>query len=158
MRVILPGSYDPVTLGHLDLIKRAAEKHEEVYAVIFVNPDKVYTFSAEERLEMLRLATEDIPNVKADFFGGYVVDYMNEKKIDKIIKGYRSDADVEYEKIQADYNFAHGGYSTELYKCAEELSEVSSTLAREKIISGESLVGIVPESVAEYIKKKSVNL
>ena len=157
MRVILPGSYDPVTLGHLDLIRRASEQYEEVYAVIFVNPKKNYTFSVEERLEMLSLAVSDIPNVRVDFCGGYVVDYMRENKIDKIIKGYRSETDLEYERVQAEYNFSHGGFPTELYRCSEELSEVSSTLARERIASGKSLVGILPEAVAEYLKKKSAD-
>ena len=157
MRVILPGSYDPVTLGHLDLIRRASEQYEEVYAVIFVNPEKNYTFSVEERLEMLSLAVSDIPNVRVDFYGGYVVDYMRENKIDKIIKGYRSETDLEYERVQAEYNFSHGGFPTELYRCSEELSEVSSTLARERIASGKSLGGILPEAVAEYVKKKSAD-
>ena len=157
MKVILPGSYDPVTLGHLDLIERAAAEHNEVYAVIFINPEKKYTFSAEERLHMLSLATAHLSNVTVDFYGGYVVDYMKEKSIDKIIKGYRSEIDLEYEKKQAEYNFSHGGYQTELYRCSESLSAVSSTLARERISKGESLTGILPESVAEYIKQKSDN-
>ena len=103
---------------------------------------------------MLSLATKDIPNVKVDFYGGYVVDYMKEKGIDKIIKGYRSQRDLEYERVQAEYNFSHGGYPTELYRSSDSLSEVSSTLAREHIAKGESLYGILPESVAEYIKNK----
>lgn len=157
MKVILPGSYDPVTLGHLDIIERAAAEYEDVRAVIFVNPKKKYTFSVEERLHMLSLATSHIPNVSVDFYGGYVVDYMKEQGIDKIVKGYRSDADLEYERVQADYNFSHGGYPTELYRCREDLSFVSSTLARERISSGASLDGILPASVTEYIKNKKSN-
>ena len=88
MKVILPGSYDPVTLGHLDIIRRAAESYSEIYVVIFVNPKKNYTFSVEERLDMLRLALSDIKGVKVDFSDGFVVDYMKEHCIDKIIKGY----------------------------------------------------------------------
>ena len=157
MRVILPGSYDPVTLGHLDLIMRASAEYEDVYAVIFINPEKKYRFSVEERLEMLSLAVSDIPNVTVDFYGGYVVDYMKDKKIDKIIKGYRSESDLEYERVQAEYNFSHGGFPTELYRCNDGLSSVSSTLARGRIDSGESLDGILPDKVSEYIKKKTAN-
>lgn len=157
MKVILPGSYDPVTLGHLDIIERAAAEYEDVRAVIFVNPEKKYTFSSEERLHMLSLATSHIPNVSVDFYAGYVVDYMKKEGIDKIVKGYRSEADLEYERVQADYNFSHGGYPTELFRCREELSYVSSTLARERISSGGSLDGILPESVIEYIKNKKSN-
>ena len=156
MKVILPGSYDPVTLGHLDLIKRAAECHEEVYAVVFINPEKKYTFSEKERVEMLSLAVADIPNVKVDFSSGYVVDYMREKGIEKIIKGYRSEKDLDYERVQAEYNLAHGGYQTELYACDPSLELVSSTFARELISEGKELENVLPKSVSDYIKNKKV--
>ena len=158
MKVIVPGSYDPVTLGHLEVIRYAAGYYEEAYAVIFINPDKEYTFSVEERLEMLRLATKDIPDVKVDFYSGYVVDYMKKNGIEKIVKGYRNRKDIEDEQMQAEYNFSHGGYLTELFECPTELMHVSSTLARERIKNGESLEGILPDEVIEYItKKKSAN-
>lgn len=152
MKVILPGSYDPVTLGHLDLIKRAANEYPEVFAVIFVNPEKKYLFSEKERLEMLRLATEDIPNVRVDFYSGRVVDYMREQGIEKIIKGYRNASDIEYEKAQADYNSAHGGYETELYRCGHKYENISSTLARKAISEGTELDSILPDAVIGYIK------
>lgn len=154
MKVILPGSYDPVTLGHLEIIREAAAKYSEAYAVIFINPEKKYLFSSEERLEMLRLATEEIENVRVDFYSGRVVDYMKEKKIEKIVKGYRNEEDAAYEKVQSDYNFSHGGYHTELIKSSDELSHVSSTLARERLLKGESLDEILPESVVKYILNK----
>ena len=156
MKVILPGSYDPVTLGHLDIIRRAAESYSEIYVVIFVNPKKNYTFSVEERLDMLRLALSDIEGVKVDFSDGFVVDYMKEHCIDKIIKGYRNDTDLAYEKVQSDYNFSHGGYPTELYKSNFELSSVSSTLARKSIERGEDLSAILPEAVIKYLKDKKI--
>jgi pantetheine-phosphate adenylyltransferase len=154
VKALVPGSYDPVTLGHLDVIKRAAEKYDEVYSVVFINPDKKYMFSMEQRLKMLALATEDISNVTVDFSAGYVVDYMKEKSLDKIVKGYRSEKDLAYEKVQADYNFDHGGFETELLLCAPGLEGVSSTLARERLISGDSLDEILPKKVAEYIKNE----
>ena len=154
MKVILPGSYDPVTLGHLELIKRAAREHSEVFAVIFVNPEKKYLFSESERLDMLLLAVKDIPNVKADCSCGYVVDYMREHGIEKIIKGYRNEADIQYEKVQAEYNFAHGGYETELYKCDEKYEEISSTLARKAISEGKELDKILPDEVIGYLKER----
>ena len=84
MKVILPGSYDPITLGHLDIIKRAREKYDEVFVVAFINPDKKYCFSEQERLDMLSLATLGMDNVNVDFFCGRVVDYMKEKGIEKV--------------------------------------------------------------------------
>ena len=153
MSVILPGSYDPVTVGHLDIIRRAAEKYGEAYAVVFINPDKEYTFPLEDRVAMLMLATEDIEGCMVSYSTGRVVDYMREHGIEKIIKGIRSDADLAYERPQAEYNMLHGGYETEYMESAPEYAHVSSTLARERLTSGESLFGILPERVIEYIEK-----
>ena len=153
MSVILPGSYDPVTLGHLDIIRRAAEEHDEVYVVIFVNPEKTYTFSLDDRMRMLMLATDEFENVLVSYSNGMVVDYMREHDIEKIIKGYRNDADFEYEKKQADFNRIYGGYETELVKCREGLELVSSTEVRERIKRGEDISDLVSAPVAKYIKE-----
>ena len=153
--VIVPGSYDPVTLGHLDVIKRAAEEYEEVYAVIFVNPEKTYTFSLQERMQMLMLATDELDNVLVSYSNGLVIDYMRDHEIELIVKGYRNDTDLEYEKRQAEWNLKHGGYETVLLKSNVELTEISSTLAREKIKNGESLDGILTKSVTDYIKNNT---
>ena len=150
-RVILPGSYDPVTLGHIDIVKRVAEIYREVYVVIFVNPEKKYTFSVEERIEMLRIATKPLKNVFVDYSPGRVVDYMRENKIDLIVKGYRNNIDLEYERAQAEYNKIHGGYETELLLSSSENINVSSTLARDTIMRGEDASKILPSGVAEYI-------
>ena len=150
-KVILPGSYDPITLGHLEVVKRAAREYGEVYVVAFINPDKKYLFSAEERVKMLSLATEGLDNVKVDFYGGYVVDYMREKGIDLIVKGYRNETDYEYELRQAEYNKAHGGYDTVLWLCEDGFKEISSTKAREIITAGENMGEILPQKVISYI-------
>ena len=152
MSVIMPGSYDPVTVGHLDMIRRVAAREDEVYVVIFTNPTKQYTFSLDDRVAMLMLATEDLDNVFVSYSLGYVVDYMREHGISKIVKGYRNDADLVWEREQAEYNMKHGGYETELILSDESLSHVSSTLVRGKIKNGESLDGLVPERVEEYIR------
>ena len=145
--VILPGSYDPVTLGHLDVIKRAAEEYDEVYAVVFVNPDKKYTFSIDQRVSMLMLATDELDNVIVSYSNGLVIDYMRDHDIELIVKGYRNDVDLEYEKKQAEWNLKMGGYETRFVEASETLTTVSSTLAREKIKNGEDLSDILPESV-----------
>jgi len=149
--VILPGSYDPVTLGHVDMIRRAAKIYSEVYAVIFINPTKRYRFSEEERLEMLRLACEDIPGVRVDFYAGRVVDYMRERGIEKIIKGYRNAADLEYEKVQAEYNLREGGFETELWQADERFINISSTLARTAIADRQNLKELLPEKVIAFL-------
>lgn len=151
MKVILPGSYDPVTLGHLDIIRRARERYAEVFAVAFINPGKKYLFTPEERLRMLRLATEELDGVTVDYSEGRVVDYMREHGIERIVKGYRNERDLEYERAQAEYNLAHGGYETELVEASDEYGDLSSTLARERIKGGGSLEGILPEKVISFI-------
>ena len=153
MSVILPGSYDPVTKGHLDIIRRAAEQYDEVYVVAFTNPNKTYTFSVEDRVRMLMIATDNLDNVMVSYSNGLVIDYMTDHEISKIIKGYRTDEDLVWEKEQADWNWEHGRYETELWKCRDGLEGVSSTVAREAIKNGKSL-DMLPEKVAEYIKKK----
>ena len=102
MSVIMPGSYDPVTVGHAEMIRRVAEREDEVYVVVFTNPNKNYTFSLDDRVAMLMLATEDLDNVIVSYSMGYVVDYMRDHNIDRIVKGYRNNADLEWEKTQAE--------------------------------------------------------
>ena len=153
MKVIVPGSYDPETLGHVDIIRRAAEENEQVYAVIFVNPDKKYTFSLEDRVRMLILATDEFDNVMVSYSNGMVVDYMREHGIERIVKGYRNETDYAYEMKQAEFNMNYGGYETELKKCDANLADISSTAAREKIAKGESLEDILPTAVIEYISR-----
>lgn len=152
MKVILPGSYDPVTVGHLDIIRRAAEVHEEVFAVIFNNPNKKYRFSLEDRVRMLMLATDGLDNVLVSYSSGLVIDYMREHGIEKIIKGYRTDADLPWEYEQARWNKEHGGYETELIKCREGFEAISSTEVRKRLDGGESPEEILPPAVYEYIK------
>jgi pantetheine-phosphate adenylyltransferase len=151
MSVILPGSYDPITKGHLDVIRRAAEQFDEVYVVAFTNPNKTYTFSVEDRVRMLMIATDDLDNVMVSYSNGLVIDYMTDHEISKIIKGYRNDEDLKWEKEQAEWNYTHGRYETELWKCSDGLEGVSSTVAREAIKNGEAL-DMLPDGVAEYIK------
>ena len=150
MSVILPGSYDPITNGHLDIIRRAAEKYDEVYVVAFTNPNKTYTFPVEDRVRMLMIATDDLDNVMVSYSNGLVIDYMTDHEISKIIKGYRNEADLEWEREQAEWNYKHGRYETELWKCSEGLESVSSTAARSAIENGEPL-NMLPDGVAEYI-------
>ena len=149
--VILPGSYDPVTLGHRELIRRVAAEYREVYAVVFVNPKKKYTFPLEDRVRMLTLATEELDNVLVSYSDGLVIDYMREHKIDKIVKGYRTEADLPWEREQAEYNLKFGGYETELLQLPPEYREISSTAAREALAGGGELSGLLPAAVIDYI-------
>ncbi len=152
MRVILPGSYDPVTIGHLEVIKQAASRYGEVYVVVFQNPNKSYRFSLEDRVAMLMLAAEEYDNVLVSYSNGRVVDYMREHNIKRIIKGYRTEADLPWEYEQAEYNKKHGGYETELIKCTPEFEHISSTAVREALDKGELPTQLLPPAVARYIE------
>ena len=155
MSVILPGSYDPVTLGHLEVIKRASREFDEVYVVIFTNPNKKYKFSLDDRMSMLLLATEGLDNVLVSYSNGLVIDYMRDHGIEKIVKGYRTDADLPWEHEQAEWNLKHGGYETVLWKCESDFESISSTAVREALDIGESICSLVPREVAEYISRIS---
>ena len=152
--VILPGSYDPVTLGHIAVIREAAKRFDEVYVVAFVNPEKSYTFTAEDRVKMLLLATDEFDNVMVSYSDGLVIDYMRDHGIEKIFKGYRNDTDLAYERAQAEWNLAHGGYETELWKCPDELEWVSSSVAREVMREGGSPEGLLSPEVLAFIRTK----
>ena len=153
MSVIMPGSYDPVTLGHLEMIKKVADREDEVYVVVFNNPNKTYTFSLDDRVAMLMLAADSLDNVLVSYSSGLVIDYMREHGIERIVKGYRNDKDLEWEREQAEYNLTHGGYETELIRCDKDYEHISSTLVRQRLKSGQSLDGLLPGAVAEYIMK-----
>jgi pantetheine-phosphate adenylyltransferase len=153
-KVILPGSYDPITVGHLDIIKEAAASYGEVYVVAFVNPDKEYLFSPDERLEMLRIATEGIPEVRVDFSDGLVIDYMKQKGITKILKGFRNSTDLEYEERMAEWNRDNGGVDTVFLKCKEKYSSVSSTAVRGALAEGRLPIELLPDGVREFIANK----
>jgi len=155
MRVILPGSYDPVTRGHVDIIRRAAEQFDEVFVVIFQNPDKTYTFSRDDRLRKLMLATEAWDNVLVSAGDGLVIDYMREHGIDTIVKGFRNERDLAYEQEMAQWNLLHGGYETLLWPCEASMRDVSSTAAREAVKNGEDTSRLLPDAVAAYIRDRN---
>ena len=94
---ICPGSFDPITVGHVDIIKRAANMFDKVIVLVAHNKSKTSTFTVEERVEFIRRVTKDIPNVEADSFDGLLVDYVREKGAKAIVKGLRAVSDFEYE-------------------------------------------------------------
>ena len=150
---ILPGSYDPITVGHLEIIRKALSLYDEVFVVAFINPEKKYLFSADQRLSMLRIATEGMERVTVDFSEGLVVDYMKAHGISEIFKGYRNEADLEYEQKMAEWNKAHGGFDTVLFKCKPDCERISSTAVREAIARGEDAAHLLPVGVEEFIRK-----
>lgn len=154
MKALVCGSFDPVTNGHIDLIKRAAAMFESVTVGIFVNSEKTYMFSVDERRNMLEIATEEMKNVKIDISDGYVSDYVKEHGIGVIVKGVRNSVDYEYELRMAKYNKEHApDTETVFLPASDETESLSSSLVKKLFASGEDISRYVPASVADEFNK-----
>lgn len=152
MKCVVPGSYDPVTVGHLDIIRRAALIFDEVYATVFENCDKHTAFTAELRHEMLRATCADIKNVKTELSGGMLVEYMRERGITYIVKGVRDAVDFDYEYKLANINRSFDpAAETVLLPSRPELQFISSTVARELIKYKKPLDGYVPTPALDLL-------
>lgn len=157
MHVLFPGSFDPPTLGHLALLRRAAKLFDRVTVGIFINPDKNYLFSLEERKEMLRLCTAELPNVDVDVDGGYVVDYCKRNGILLLIRGIRSGNDLPFERMTETYN-RERGVETLLFLADDSLSGVSSSEVRRRITEGEELSSVAPAEILPILCQKQKEL
>ena len=150
--VMITGSFDPVTNGHIDIIKRTAAIFENTAVVMFINDAKAYMFTAEQRLEMLRAACRDIDGVRVDYSLGRVVDYALENGIKTVVRGIRNAADLDYEVKMALYNKENGGVETVFLPAKEELLECSSTMVRKAITEGSTPWNLVPYEVGIIIE------
>lgn len=152
---VYPGSFDPITLGHLDIIKRAAELFETVNICILINNKKKYTFSLEERLNMVKAACKDIKNIKVTSSNELLVDYA--KKIDAkvVIRGLRAISDFEAELQMANINKQlYPNIETFFMATDPSLSYISSSAVREIAEFGGELSKFVPSSIIENIQNK----
>jgi pantetheine-phosphate adenylyltransferase len=152
--VLCPGSFDPPTLGHLDIIGAAAALFDEVTVAVVVNPAKTGLFSVDERLELLRAVTADTDGVTLDSFDGLLVDYCTRHGISAIVKGIRTAADVTYEQQMAQMNTHLTGVRTLFVPTAPEHSFVSSSLVKEVARLGGDVSGLLPGVVAAALAKK----
>ena len=122
-----------------------------------INEQKKYLFSIEERKSIALEAVKSIPNAIVISSTGMLWSLAKELSADAIVKGYRNDRDLEWERYQAEYNMKHGGYETELIKCDDAYECISSTLVRERLLNGDDASELLPESVLEYIKSLQEN-
>ena len=157
---VYPGSFDPVTKGHLDIIKRASQTFDKVYVAILTNSSKTPMFSLEKRLDWLRRSTADIPNVEIDSFSGLLVNYQNEKNSNIIIKGLRAVSDFEYEFQMALMNRKlNPDVETLFMMTSGKYSYLSSSIVKEVARHKASLEGLVPDfmigEITELIEKKT---
>jgi len=152
---IYPGSFDPVTNGHLDLIARGARIFERLVVAVLQNLEKSPLFSAQERAEMLREVTREWPNVEIDLFDGLLVDYVRRRNAQVILRGIRAISDYEYEFQMALMNRRlEPNVETVFMMPAEKYSYLSSRIVREVAQLGGAIEGLVPPLVVERLKSK----
>ncbi len=147
------GTFDPVTYGHLDIIKRAADMCAVLIVGIFENPDKKPLFPLEKRYEALCAATMEIENAVVITNSGMLYEYAKEAGADVIIKGVRSESDRMYEQKQADFNYQHSGIKTVLLEADPKYKDVSSTLVRKLISEGKSVSRYVPKDAFRVLSE-----
>lgn len=154
-KAICPGSFDPVTNGHLDIIRRAAGTFNQVTVAILTNPRKNPLFTLEERLEMLRTSLQDLPNVTVMNAEGLLVDFARSQGAQVIVKGLRPIQDFEYEWQMGMVNKQlNDDIETYFLMSRKEYSYLSSSIVRELAAYGGALDGLVPDDVAARLRQK----
>jgi pantetheine-phosphate adenylyltransferase len=151
---VCPGSFDPVTSGHLFVFERAAARFDEVVITVMVNPKKSGLFSIDERIELLRKTTAHLPNVRVDSWQGLLVDYVRGQGLDTIVKGLRGGVDFEYELPMAQMNRDLTGAETIFMLTDPRLAHVSSSLVKEVAALGGSVEQFLPPLVHEQLLAK----
>ena len=153
---ICPGSFDPVTLGHIDILERSSKLFDKVIAVVMVNPTKNPTFSTEERVALLKKVTKHIPNVEIESYYGLVADYAKEKGAKTLIKGLRAVSDFEYEFQMNLINKKINPQLETMFLTSDvKYTFLSSSVVREMARYGADLTGFVPDEIKEEIEEKA---
>jgi pantetheine-phosphate adenylyltransferase len=151
-RALIPGSFDPVTFGHLDVIERAARLFDEVLVAVVENPQKSTLFALGQRTEMLAEVTGHLHNLKVDAFEGLLVDFALDRGVGAIVKGLRAVSDFEYELQMAQLNYRLSGIETLFMPTTPEHSFLSSSLVREVAQFGGDVSSMVPPQVAARMR------
>ena len=154
---VYPGSFDPLTNGHVDIIERGARLFDRIVLAVSVNPDKRPLFSVEERIEILREVFRSRPNVEVESFNGLLVDYAHTRGADVIVRGLRAISDFEYEMQMALMNRRLDREIETVFMMPDErYTYLSSRLAKEVFALGGSISGLVPELVESRLKDKEI--
>jgi len=152
---IYPGSFDPITYGHMDIIGRALKIFDEIIVSVFTNNNKKPLFSVEERIDMLRNALGSKKNIKIDCFNGLLVDYLKKKKINVVIRGLRAISDLEYEfQVAAANRTLYSEIETVFFMPRQRYSYLSSSVVRDISFFGGDVSKMVHPYVARKIKQK----
>ena len=156
---IYPGSFDPVTYGHLDIIRRAASVFDELTVSVLNNKVKTPLFSVEERVKILKEATKDLPNVKVESFSGLLVDYAASKDVTVVVRGLRAITDFDYELQMAQTNRVLApDVDTVFLTTSLEYAYLSSTIMKEVASYDGDLSKFAPPEITEAVKKKMHDL
>ncbi len=153
-RALCPGSFDPVTKGHLDIVERASRLYDEVVVAVFINQSKTGLFDIDERIEMLRETTAHYPHVRIDSFQGLIVDYCRAHGISAIVKGVRVASDFDYELQMAQMNIGLAGVETLFMTTNPLYSFIASSLVKEVAKWGGDISAYVPDVVARRLAEK----
>lgn len=154
-RAVVPGSFDPVTKGHLDIIERASRIFDEIIVVVLQNPAKHTTFTVEERMDFIRRSTENIGNVSVDSFDGLLVDYMRRKKAGVIVKGLRAVSDFEYEYQMALTNHRlNPDVETLFLNTSQEYMFLSSSIVKQIASFDGDVSDFLPEQIRDDVQQR----
>jgi pantetheine-phosphate adenylyltransferase len=154
LTALCPGTFDPVTNGHLDIIERAARRFDALTVGVLDNPAKQPLFSAEERVTLLKEVTQDLPNVEVEAFAGLLVEYASRKGADVVVKGLRAVTDFEFEIQMAQMNHSLSGMETMFMTTAPQWSFLSSSLVKEVARFGGDVSALVPAVVADRLRER----
>lgn len=153
-RVVCPGSFDPVTNGHLDIIGRASRLYDEVVVAVLINVEKQSLFTVDERIEMLEAVTREYGNVRVDKFHGLLVDFCRRNEIPAIVRGLRAVSDFDYELQMAQLNYRMAGVETLFMSTNPEYSFLSSSRLKEIAKYGGDISGLVPDLVRKALEQR----
>ena len=154
-KAICPGSFDPITNGHLDIIERAAKVFDELIVGVLVNPEKKSLFTADERVELIKILVRNLPNVKVKKFSGLLVDLMNKEGAGVIVKGLRAFSDFEYEFQMASMNNKLDPTKETVFMMTKaEYCYLSSSSVKQVAMFGGCIKGLVPEEIIPEVMKK----
>jgi len=146
-RAVFPGSFDPITLGHVDIIKRALPLFDEIIIAIGVNAEKKYYWSLDERFQFIEESFKDHPKIKVKTFTGLTADFCRSVDAQFIIRGLRNSSDFSYEQTIAQANDKVNGVDSVFLMCSPEYSHVSSSVVRDIIRNGGNIESLVPKGV-----------
>lgn len=151
---IVPGSFDPITNGHIFVISEAAKRYNKVFVAVMINANKEYKFTLEQRKDIATAATKNISGVEVIASDGWLYDLANSLNADAIVKGYRNEVDLEYENKMAEFNRQYApNTKTVLIKSPLELTTLSSTAVREKMKNKCDISDFLPREAIEVISK-----